>query len=73
MNAMKKTCITNNIRSLRFGRGEMTQQTLAEKIGVTRQTVAAIEGAKYSPTLELAFRIAEVFDVPLEEVFRFEP
>ena len=70
---MKKTCIENNIRALRFQCGEMTQQALAERIGVTRQTVMAIEGAKYSPTLELAFRIAEVFDVPLNEVFRYKP
>ena len=70
---MASTCIQNNIRALRFHHGEMTQQALAEKIGVTRQTVVAIEGAKYSPTLELAFRIAAVFGVPLEEVFQYVP
>jgi putative transcriptional regulator len=64
--------IRNNIRRLRFDRSEMTQQELAEKIGVTRQTVIAIEGDKYSPSLEVAFRIARVFGVPLEEVFQYE-
>jgi len=67
-----KTSIENNIRTLRFNRGEMTQQALADKIGVSRQTVVAIERAKYSPSLELAFRIAAVFEVPLTEVFLFE-
>jgi putative transcriptional regulator len=64
--------ISNRIRTLRFHHGEMTQQALAEQIGVTRQTVNAIEAAKYSPTLEVAFRIAEVFGVPLDEVFQYE-
>ena len=64
--------ITNRIRRLRFEHGEMTQQQLAERIGVTRQTVNAIELAKYSPSLEVAFRIAEVFGVPLDDVFRYE-
>jgi len=64
--------IRNNIRKLRFNAGEMTQQELAEKIGVTRQTVLAIEGEKYSPSLEVAFRIAHVFGVPLDEVFQYE-
>jgi putative transcriptional regulator len=64
--------IHNNIRSLRFHRSEMTQQQLAEKIGVTRQTVIAIEAGKYSPSLEAAFRMARVFGVPLEEVFQYE-
>lgn len=59
----------NRIRWLRFHRDEMTQQQLAEKVGVSRQTVNAIEGGKYSPSLEVAFRIARVFEVPLEEVF----
>lgn len=63
--------ITNSIRRLRFERGEMTQQTLAEKVGVTRQTVNAIEANKYSPSLETAFRIASVFGVPLESVFQY--
>ena len=65
--------ITNTIRALRFARDEMTQQELADEIGVTRQTVNAIEGNKYSPSLEVAFRIARVFGVPLEQVFRYGP
>jgi len=64
--------IKNNIRRLRFEAGEMTQAELAEKVGVTRQTLHAIEAAKYSPTLELAFKIAAVFDVPLDEVFQYQ-
>lgn len=64
--------ISNRIRRLRFDTDEMTQQELADLIGVTRQTVVAIEGDKYSPSLEVAFRIATVFDVPLDEVFRYE-
>ena len=63
--------LTNTIRTLRFHAGEMTQGELGEKIGVTRQTVAAIEQGKYSPTLETAFRIADIFGVALEEVFRW--
>jgi len=63
--------ISNEIRRLRFENGEMTQQELAEKIGVTRQTVNAIELGKYSPSLEVAFRIAAVFGKPLEAVFRY--
>lgn len=66
-----RTEIQNQIRTLRFLQGEMTQQYLADQIGVTRQTVNAIEGGKYSPSLEVAFRIARVFDKPLEEVFQF--
>jgi len=69
---MGKSPIKNNIRTLRFMAGEMTQQQLAEKVGVTRQTIIAMEQEKYSPSLELAFRIALVFGVPLEEVFSFE-
>jgi len=65
--------IRNNIRTLRFHASEMTQQALAEKIGVTRQTVIAIEQGKYSPSLEVAFRIAGVFGVPLDQVFQYEP
>ena len=65
--------ISNNIRTLRFFNDEMTQEELAKKVGVTRQTIIAIEKAKYSPSLELAFRIAHVFEVPLEEVFTFDP
>jgi putative transcriptional regulator len=68
---MAKT-IVNNIRRLRFDRKEMTQQELADKIGVTRQTVNAIELGKYSPSLEVAFRIADVFGLPLDQVFRYE-
>jgi putative transcriptional regulator len=63
--------IRNEIRRLRFEHGEMTQQDLADKIGVTRQTVNAIEQGKYSPSLEAAFRIAAVFDTPLEGVFHY--
>jgi putative transcriptional regulator len=63
--------IENQMRRLRFDHGEMTQAELAEKIGMTRQTVAAIEAGKYSPSLEAAFRIAEVFGVPLEQVFQW--
>ncbi len=68
---MGKSQVRNNIRKLRFHHDEMTQEQLAEKVGVTRQTIIAIESAKYSPSLELAFRIALVFGVPLEEVFSF--
>ena len=64
--------IKNEIRRLRFEHGEMTQQELAEKIRVTRQTVNAIEQGKYSPSLEAAFRIAEVFALPLESVFHYD-
>lgn len=70
--ARSKTAIRNQIRTLRFHNDEMTQQDLADRIGVTRQTVNAIEGSKYSPSLEVAFRIAEVFDVPLEDVFQYQ-
>lgn len=66
---MDKPLIGNNIRKLRFDRSEMTQQELADKVGVTRQTIVAIEKGKYSPSLELAFRIALAFSVRLEEVF----
>ena len=70
---MGKGRIGNNIRKLRFFRDEMTQQQLAEKVGVTRQTIIAMEQDKYSPSLELAFRIARAFEVPLEEVFSYQP
>lgn len=66
-----KTRIHNNIRALRFNRGEMTQQDLAHRVGVSRQTLNAIEGGKYSPSLEVAFRIARVLDRPLDEVFEY--
>jgi putative transcriptional regulator len=68
---MTPTRVRNAIRRLRFEHGEMTQGELAERIGVTRQTVNAIEQGKYSPTLEAAFRIAQVFGRPLEEVFQY--
>jgi putative transcriptional regulator len=68
---MSKCYINNNIRKLRFHADEMTQQELADKTGVTRQTIVAIENGKYSPTLELAFRIARVFKLPLDDVFSF--
>ncbi len=61
----------NDIKTLRFLAGEMTQGDLGDKVGVTRQTIAAIEQGKYSPSLEVAFRIAQVFGKPLEEVFRW--
>nr|WP_290965066.1 helix-turn-helix transcriptional regulator [Gracilimonas sp.] len=64
--------MVNQIRKLRFMHDEMTQAELAEKVGVTRQTINAIEAAKYSPSLELAFKIAAVFDKPLEEVFKYK-
>ena len=70
---MEKISISNNVRRLRFNNGEMTQQGLAERVGVTRQTIVAIEQGKYTPSLELAFRIAVVFGVPLEEVFFLSP
>jgi putative transcriptional regulator len=69
---MDKRQVRNNIRKLRFHHDEMTQEQLAEKVGVTRQTINAIESAKYSPSLELAFRIALVFESPLEAVFSYE-
>lgn len=65
--------ISNRIRTLRFFNGEMTQAELGLRIGVTRQTIAAIEAGKYSPTLEAAFRIAHVFNVPLDQVFQWVP
>ncbi len=68
---VKPTLVTNRIRALRFAHGEMTQADLAERIGVTRQTVIAIEQEKYSPSLELAFQIARVFGVPLDDVFAY--
>jgi putative transcriptional regulator len=69
---MGKQKIKNQIRRLRFDANEMTQEELAKKAGVTRQTIIALEAQKYSPSLELAFRIAKVFNVPLEEVFQYE-
>ncbi len=64
--------ITNNIRKLRFAADEMSQQTLAEKVGVTRQTIIAIEKDRYSPSLEVAFKIADVFGSPFEEIFNYQ-
>ena len=68
---VKPTRVTNSIRSLRFANGEMTQAELADRVGVTRQTIIAIEQGKYSPTLEMAFRIARALRVPLDEAFRY--
>ncbi len=67
----KPTRVTNSIRALRFAHGEMTQAELAQRIDVTRQTVIAIEQGRYSPSLEMAFQIARVFGVPLEEAFHY--
>jgi putative transcriptional regulator len=72
MGGKSSNSIRNNIRALRFHAGEMTQQELAERVGITRQTVIAIEHGKYAPSLEVAFRIARAFSVPLEEVFTYE-
>jgi len=69
---MAKRHINNNIRRLRFENDEMTQQHLADLAGVTRQTIVAIEKGKYSPSLELAFKVALAFKVPLEEVFSYD-
>jgi len=68
---VKPTRVTNSIRALRFAHGEMTQAQLAERIGVTRQTIIAVEQCRYSPSLELAFQIARVFQVPLDDVFHY--
>jgi putative transcriptional regulator len=68
----RKLIITNNIRKLRFFADEMTQQELAQKAGVSRQTIIAVEAGKYSPSLELAFRIADTFGVKIGEVFDYE-
>ena len=70
---VKPTRVTNGIRALRFAADEMTQADLAERIGVTRQTVIAIEQGRYSPSLEMAFQIARVFGVGLDDVFNYEP
>ena len=68
----KKFEITNNIRKLRFFANEMTQQQLAEKVGASRQTIIAIEAGKYSPSLELAFRISDAFGIQIGEVFSYQ-
>lgn len=70
---MATKAISNTIRALRFNAGEMTQSQLAARVGVTRQTIIAIEKGKYSPSLEVAFRIASVFGAPLGEVFQYDP
>lgn len=69
---MSEYKINNNIRKLRFFKDEMTQAALAKAVGVTRQTIISLEKGKYSPSLELAFKIALVFDVPLEQVFSYD-
>ena len=69
---MSNYVINNNIRKLRFFNGEMTQQELAKRVGVTRQTINALENGKYSPSLDLAFRIALAFNVPLDSVFSYD-
>ncbi|HKK24151.1 MAG TPA: helix-turn-helix transcriptional regulator [Gracilimonas sp.] len=69
---MSKGQINNQIRKLRFMQGEMTQAELADKVGVTRQTINALEASKYSPSLELAFKIADVFSKPISEVFFYQ-
>ena len=68
----KPTKVSNQIRRLRFEAGEMTQAELAQRVGVTRQTIIAIEQGRYSPSLEMAFQIANAFDVTLDDVFRYE-
>lgn len=68
----KPTRVTNEIRALRFAAGEMTQAELADRVGVTRQTIIAIEQGRYSPSLEMAFMIAHTFDVPLDQVFGYQ-
>jgi len=67
----RPTRVTNSIRALRFARGEMTQAELAERVGVTRQTILAIEQGRYSPSLEMAFQISRAFGVQLDEVFHY--
>ena len=69
---MAQNDLKNQIRRLRFENGEMTQQRLADHVGVTRQTIIAIEAGKYAPSLPLAYRIARTFNVPIEQVFQYE-
>jgi putative transcriptional regulator len=69
--ATQQTRIRNNIRTLRFHHGEMTQEDLGDRVGLTRQTIIAIEQSRYSPSLEAAFKIAHVFGMPLEDVFQY--
>jgi putative transcriptional regulator len=66
-----KTAVTNSIRALRFAAGEMTQAELARRLGVTRQTIIAVEQGRYSPSLEVAFKMARIFGVGLEDVFQY--
>jgi putative transcriptional regulator len=68
---VKPTRVTNSIRALRFAAAEMTQSELADRVGATRQTIIAIEQGRYSPSLEMAFRIANVFGVPINDVFQY--
>lgn len=68
---VRATAVTNNIRALRFQAGEMSQAELGRRVGVTRQTIMAIELGRYSPTLEMAFQIARVFELPLDRVFEY--
>ena len=68
---VKPTNVANSIRALRFAAGEMTQAELADRVGVTRQTIIAIEQGRYSPSLEVAFKIARVFGVGLDDVFQY--
>jgi len=70
---MAKSSIQNNIRKLRFNADEMTQQELADKAQISRQTIVAIEKGNYSPSLELAFRLSHIFSMPLEEIFTYDP
>jgi len=69
---MAKSELRNQVRRLRFENGQMTQQQLAERVGVTRQTIIAIEAGKYAPSLPLAFKIARTFGLPIEDVFQYE-
>ena len=69
---MAKSDLKNQVRRLRFENGELTQQQLADRVGVTRQTIIAIESDKYAPSLPLAFKIARTFEVPIENVFQYE-
>ena len=69
---MSSDHITNHVRKLRFENGQITQQQLADRVGVTRQTIIAIESGKYAPSLPLAFRLAQTFGVPIEKVFQYE-
>ena len=69
---MAKSEVRNQVRRLRFENGEMTQQQLADLAGVTRQTIIAIESGKYTPSLPLAFKLAKIFDLPIEGIFQYE-